>query len=120
LSAQKIFGILKDETWHSIAELSEQTNIETSKLIEYSQFLNGNGVAKYDEQNKKIKIETEWTHLIPDENALSEPRTTMANLIIPSKTSVVVQSTRISNLTQIELEVLLRINNRIKEIAINL
>lgn len=120
MSAEKIFTLLKDEAWHSVAELSEQAEIETDKLIEYSQFLAGKGIVKYDDQKQRVKVEPEWSRMLPDETELAEPRSTVANFIIPGKTSVVVQSTRISNLSQIELDVTVRINKRIREVAINL
>ena len=120
MNAEKIFTLLKDEAWHSLAELSEMTEIEANKLVEYSQFLAGKGIVKYEDQNQRIKIEPEWSRLFPDETELVEPRSTVANFIIPGKTSVVVQSTRISNLSRIELEVTVRVNNRIREVAINL
>jgi hypothetical protein len=120
LDVERFFAILKDEAWHSIAELSEKTETEADKLIEYSQFLARKGIVKYDDQNQRVKIEPEWSRLLPDETELAEPRSSVANFIIPGKTSVVVQSTRISNLSNIELEVTVRINKRIREVAINL
>jgi hypothetical protein len=120
LSAEKIFAVLKDGAWHSVAELAEQTETEANKLTEYFQFLAGKGMVKYEDQNQRIKIEPEWTHLLPDETDLLEPKSTMANFIIPGKASVVVQSVRISNLTKLDLEVTLRIGKRIREVAVNL
>lgn len=120
MNAEKIFAVLKDEAWHTVAELAEQTEIEANKLIEYSQFLAGKGIVIYEDKNQRIKIEPEWSHLLPDETELLEPRSIVATFIIPGETSVEVQSTRISNLTKIDLEVTLRINNRLREVAINL
>jgi len=120
LEVERFFAILKDEAWHSVAELSEQTETEADKLVEYSQFLAGKGIAKYDDQNQRVKVEPEWSRLLPDETELAEPKSSLANFIIPGKTSVVVQSTRISNLSKIELEVTVRIDKRIREVAINL
>lgn len=117
---EKIFALIKDEDWHSVPELAEQTEIEANKLIEYLQFLAGKGIVKYEDQNQKIKIEPEWSHLLPDENELLEPKNAIATFIIPGKSSVRVQSTRISNLSRIELEVTIRISNRIREVAIDI
>jgi len=70
LSAEKIFSLLKDEAWHSIAELSKKTKIEADKLVEYSKFLAMQGIVKYEDQNQRVKIEPEWNRTLPDENAL--------------------------------------------------
>jgi hypothetical protein len=56
--------------------------------------------------------------LLPEEDGLSQPRTTVATLILPPETSIDVQSTHISNLSNTELEIDMRINSKIKEIAI--
>jgi len=48
---------------------------------------------------------------------LSEPKTTVAAFILPPETSVDVQSMHITNLSNIELEINLRITGVIKEIA---
>jgi len=119
LDIERFFAILKDEAWHSVAELSEQTGIEADRLVEYSQFLAGKGVVTYEDKNQRIKIKPEWNHLLPDETELAEPRSTVGNFIIPGKTSIVVQSTRISNLSSIDLEITVRINKRVREVAIN-
>ena len=53
LSAEKFFAYLKDEAWHSIAEMSEKTQIEADKLVEYSKFLASKGIVKYEDRDQK-------------------------------------------------------------------
>jgi len=79
LEVERFFAILKDDAWHSVAELSEQTEIEANKLVEYSQFLAGKGIVEYDDQNQRVKVEPEWSRLLPDETELVEPRSSVAN-----------------------------------------
>jgi hypothetical protein len=119
VNSEKIFDVLKDGAWHDVAEIADQIEIQTDKLIELSQFLSEQGIIKYEDKTHRIKIEPEWKSLLPIESELTEPKTTVAILIIPPETSIDVQSTRISNLSKIELEVTLRITNRIEEVAIN-
>jgi hypothetical protein len=102
-----------------VAELADQTEIQTEKLIEFSQFLSEQGIIMYEDKTHRIKIEPEWRRLLPIETELPEPKTTVATLVIPPETSVDVQSTRISNLSKIELEVTLRISSKIHELAID-
>jgi hypothetical protein len=119
LNIEEFFVILKDGAWHDVAELADQTEIQTDKLIEFSQFLSAQGIINYEDKTHRIKIEPEWKRLLPIESELAEPKTTVATLIIPPETSIDVQSTRISNLSNIELEVTLRISDKIQEVAIN-
>jgi hypothetical protein len=120
LGIERFFAILKDDAWHSIAELSEQTETEANKLVEYAQFLAGKGVVIYEDKTQRIKIEPEWNHIIPQETEMLEPKSTIATFIIPGETSVEFQHTLISNLTKIEIELTIRSNKRIQEIAIDL
>jgi hypothetical protein len=118
LSIDKFFTIIKDGAWHSIDELSDQLGIQTSKLVELSNLLSKHGLLKYEEKTNRIKIESIWKLILPEEEEPTEPKTTVATFIIPPETSIDVQSTRISNISNVELEVNLRINQKIKEIAI--
>ncbi len=68
MSAEKIFSFLKDQSWHTIEEMTKKTGLEAHKLIEYSKFLAQKGIVKYEEQTQKIKIEPEWANTLPEEN----------------------------------------------------
>jgi len=117
LSIDEFFTVIKDGAWHSIDEVSDQVGLQTSKLTKLSKLLSEHGLIKYEEKNHRIKIEPSWKLLLQEEEP-TEPKTTLASFIIPPKTSIDVQSTHISNIGNIELEVSLRIDSKIKEVAI--
>lgn len=116
LSIERFFNILKDGEWHSLDELGDQLGIQTSKLIELSKLLSEHGLLRYEDN--RMKIDPIWKLLLPEEDKPSEPKTTVATFMLPPETSVDVQSTRITNLGNIEMEINLRIDSTIKEIAI--
>lgn len=118
MAIDKFFTIIKDGSWHNIDEMSQQLAIETNKLTEFSKFLSEHGLLKYDDRTNKIRIEPVWKLLLPKEGEPLEPKTTIATFIIPPETSIDVQSTRLSNIGNAEVEVSLRVDNRIKEVAI--
>jgi len=118
LNIEKFFSAIKDGEWHSIDELSAQLGLPSSKLAEFSRFLIERGLVKHEEKTRKIKIEPFWKLLLPEQDEPTETKTTVASFIIPPENSINVQSTLISNMSNIELEVDLRIDNRIKEVAI--
>jgi len=119
LNVEELFDILRDGEWHDIAELADQIEIQNDKLIEFSIFLSEQGIIKYEDKTHRIKIEPEWKRLLPIKGELAEPKTTVVALIIPPETSIDIQSTRISNLSRIELEVTLRVSDKIQEVAMN-
>jgi len=123
LSLDKFFSIIKDGEWHSVDELSNELGLGTSKLTKLSKFLSDHGLLKYEEEDGKIRIKPMWKLLLPDfgeptERARAEPKTILATFIIPPETSIDVQSTHISNLSDVEVEVSLRIDNKIREVTI--
>ena len=117
LSINGFFTAIKDGAWHNIDELSDQLAISTTKLVELSKFLSNRSIINYDENNRKIKIKSLWSLLLPEEEP-DIPKTIIANFMIPPQTSIDIQSTRISNMSKVNVEVTLRIDNKIREVAI--
>jgi hypothetical protein len=120
MNLENYFAIVKDGSWHNIEELSDKLNLPQDKLIELSRFLSEHGLAKYDEEENRIRLEPKWKLLLPEEEKPTEPKTALATLIIPPDSSVDVQSTQIRNLSGVELEISLRVNGKIRELAIRI
>ena len=118
LSISTFFTAIKNETWHSIDELSNQLTISPVKLKELSRFLSNRGLIIYEENNHRIKIQPLWVLLLPEEQP-NQPKTIVANFVIPPHASISIQSTHISNMSNVEVEVTLRIDNKIREVAIS-
>lgn len=120
LSIDKFFAAIKDGAWHSINELSDQLGLPPSKLTKLSKFLSDHDLLQYDEKTHRIKIKLVWKLLLPSEEEPTEPKIAVATFMIPPQTSIDVQSTRISNISKVEVEVNLRIDDKIKEMAIKI
>jgi hypothetical protein len=112
------FASIKDGEWHSIDVLSDSIGLQTSKLIKLSQFFSDHNLLKYDDEKQRIRIKPMWKLFLPEQGKPAEPKTTLATFIIPPETSIDVQSTHISNLSNVELEVCLRFDDKIKEVTI--
>lgn len=117
MSIGTFFAAIKNGTWHSIDQLSSQLAISTVKLEELSRFLSNSGLIKYEEKNRRIKIQPMWTFLLPNEEELKIPKLIVANFVIPPHASIDIQSTHISNMSNVEVEVTLRMDNKIREVA---
>jgi len=123
LSLDRFFSIIKDGEWHSVEELSNELGLKTSKLTKLSKYLSDHGLLKYEEEDGKIRIKPMWKLLLPESGELTErthaeSKTILATFLIPPETSIDVQSTHISNLSGVEVEVSLRIDNKIREVTI--
>jgi hypothetical protein len=118
LSIDTIFAAIKNGAWHSIDELSVQLAISTVKLEELSRFLSNHSLLKYEEETRRIMIQPTWSILFPTEEEPKIPKPIVANFVIPPHVSIDIQSTHISNMSNVEVEVTLRIDNKIREVAI--
>ena len=118
MSMDKLLTTIKDGKWHSIDQLAAQFGLPPEKLITLSELLSQRQFLKYEDERRRIRLEPLWKLLLPEEETPDSERA-IATVIIPPESSINVQSTHISNLSNIELEVNLRINKkRIDEIAI--
>jgi len=117
LSIDKFFAAIKTGGWQNIDELSDKLGISTSKLEELSKFLSERGLITYQEKNRKIKIQPLWRLLLPEEQS-SDPKAIAETFIIPPQASIDVQSTHISNISNVELAVSVRIDKKIREVTI--
>jgi len=116
---------IKNGAWHSLTELSKTLNIPVDQLAEISRSLSGQGLVKYEEKARWIKINPDWKPLLLREEAEleeakeAEHKPTVGTVIIPSKKSLTIQNLQISNTTDKDLELLLRICDRFLELAIS-
>ena len=118
-SLDTFFSTIKDGTWHSIETLSTQLDLSKNRLTELCKYLADKGLIKYDEETQKIKIQSIWSLILPKEIEPKQPeKSTIANFIIPPNGNIEIQQTKISNLSNIEIELTVRLEDKITEIAI--
>ena len=120
LSLETFFTAIGNGKWQNLDELSSQLTISNVKLNELSKFLSDQGLIKYEERNHRIQIQPKWAHLLPEKEETKIPKPTIGNFLIPPRTSINIHSTHISNMSNVEVEVTLRIDTKIREIAIDL
>jgi len=96
-------------------ELAEQLDIPSNILNDFAELLADHNFVKYDDKTHRIKF---GRQLLPPKEDPTEPRTAVATVIIPPESSIDIQSTRISNLSNVAIEVNLRIDSKIREVAI--
>lgn len=110
--------LLKDEAWHDITQLSQTLTIPTDKLTQLSKILNKCNIIEYNEITNQVKLNPNWKFLLFLENNAIENKTSIGTIILPPQKSVKIQCTTITNLTTTELEIEIRFEKNLKEIAI--
>jgi hypothetical protein len=116
---------LGDNVWHNIDEVGKALEIPQDKLQQIVKFLSEADMIQNNPATSQIKLNQTWKTLIINQKEPSlETRsanaetTAVGTIIIPPQKTLIIQCTRITNLTDNSLELEIRINKRINEIAI--
>ncbi|MEM3873688.1 MAG: hypothetical protein QXU45_00930 [Candidatus Bathyarchaeia archaeon] len=121
---EKLLALLNDNLWHNINEVAETLQIPQEKAQKIVELLTEADMIQQNPKTNQIKLNQNWKTLIINQketNTTQETPTATAigTIIIPPQKSLIIQCTRITNLTDTSLELEIRINKKLNEIAIN-
>ena len=113
-------NLIKDGTWHSLTQLSKELSLPTEQLAKISETLSEQGLIQYREEAGCVRIDPEWSPVLSEANEEeAEHKPTVGTVIIPSQESVTIQNIRITNVTEKEVELWIKVCKRLTEIAIS-
>ena len=112
------FNIIKDGTWHSLTQLSKKLSLPTEQLTKISEILSEQGLIQYQEEARWVKANPEWRPILSEEEKL-EHKPTTGTIIIPPEESITIQNVQITNVTQKEVELWIKVCKKSTEIAIS-
>lgn len=123
----KLLTLLSDEEWHSREEVAKALQISEEKAQIIMQFLAEADLVTSDMEKGRIKLNQNWKTLLISqkeqclEEELHAPLEKMAvgTIIIPPQKTLKVQNTEIANLTDMSLELEIRVDRKLREIAIS-
>jgi hypothetical protein len=121
---EKLLDLLSDNVWHSTSEIAQILQIPQDKLQQVITFLTETELIQNNPATNQIKLSQNWKTLIinqkeTNQETQTETTTAVGTIIMPPKQTLIIQCTRITNLTENSLELEIRINKKIREIAIN-
>jgi len=122
---EKLLASLDDNVWHNIDEIAKTLEIQQDKLQQIIKFLTETDLIQHNPATNQIKLNQNWKTLIINqketnpETQTQPDQTAVGTIIIPPQKTLIIQCTRITNLTDNSLELEIRINKRLNEIAIN-
>jgi len=122
---ERLIALLSDNVWHNTNEMAEALQIPQNKLQQIITFLTDTDLIQHNSATNQIKLNQNWKTLIinqkePIPETQTTPETTaVGTIIIPPKQTLIIQCTRITNLTDTSLELEISVNKKIREIAIN-
>jgi predicted transcriptional regulator len=122
---EKFLNLLSDNVWHNIDEMAKTLEIPQDKLQQIIKFLTETDLIQHNPATNQIKLDQNWKTLIINqketnpETQTQPDQTAVGTIIIPPQKTLIIQCTRITNLTDNSLELEIRINKKLNEIAIN-
>ena len=126
---EQLLTLLNDNVWHNVDEIAEKVQLPRDKLEQIIKFLTETDMIQHNPATNQIRLNQDWKTLImnqkeqslesPAQKLQEENMTAVGTIIIPPKQTLIIQCTRVTNLTDNSLELEVRINKKIREIAIN-
>jgi len=116
---EKLLNLLSDNVWHNIDQIASALEIPQDKLQQVVTFLAQSDVIEHNPATNQIKINQNWRTLLTDQKETQPETTALGTIIIPPTQTLVIQCTRVTNLTDASLELEIRMDSRIREIVIN-
>jgi len=123
---EKLLPLLGDEKWHTQEEVGNALQIPKEKVQSITRFLAEADLIIRNEETNQIKLNQNWKTLIINQKERSqeaEAQTSLENtavgtIIVPPQKTITIQNTHITNLTDKSLELEIRVDRELKEIAI--
>jgi predicted transcriptional regulator len=122
---ERILNLLGDNVWHNVDEIAKTLEIPQDKLQQVVTSLTETDLIQHNSATNQIKLNQNWKTLIinpkeTDPETQTQPRAAaVGTIIMPPQQTLIIQCTRITNLTDASLELEFRIDQKIREIAIN-
>jgi hypothetical protein len=120
---EKLLNLLSDNVWHNIDEIAKTLEIPQDKLQQIIKFLTETDLIQHNPATNQIKLDQNWKTLIINQKETNpetqQETSAVGTIIIPPQKTLIIQCTRITNLTDNSLELEIRINKKLDEIAIN-
>jgi phage antirepressor YoqD-like protein len=117
---ENLLSLLTDNVWHNIDETAKILGMPQERFRQVIALLTDKDLIQHNPATNQIKLSQNWkTRLINQKETQAQPTTAVGTIIIPPQKTLMIQSTLITNLTDTSLELEIRMNKKIREIAIS-
>lgn len=121
---EKLLTLLSDDQWHDLGCIMTTLGIHEDEMRKTITFLAEAGLVERDSATNQVKLDSAWKSFLANQKEMdlrahqSTDKPTIGTIIVPPQRTLVIQCTRITNLTESSLELGIRLDNRIREITI--
>lgn len=115
---ERVLECLSDGKRHSISKIAKNTGLLVKEAKDIAKELGESGILDYNQNSEEVKLSS-WVKKLPPKVTIKRNRVLAAFVIMPPKSTVHIQDATITNSTDIDLELSIRINGNLKEMAID-
>lgn len=119
-SIDQFLNSIEDGAWYSLKKLSKRLDTPNERLVALINVLAEANIVEYKNHESKVRLRHEWRHMLRSSNKEDHERMAVGTIVLPPKKSIDIQNIQITNLTEKELELGVRINKKLKELAIGM
>lgn len=120
---ERLLSLLSDNVWHNVDEVTEIMDIPQDRLQQLIRFLADADLIQYNYATNQVRINQDWKTLYANQKIQEQGHSeemAVGTIIIPPQKTLIIQCTRITNLTDASLELEIRIDKKLREIAISM
>lgn len=113
--------LIADGAWHSLKNLSKHSKIPRQKLEPLLKLLSETNIIEYKTKKSQVRIKKEWQQMLQNTSEEQEcEKAAVGTMVLPPKKTINIQGIRVTNLTEKELELSMRVNKKLEELAIDI
>jgi len=114
-------NLIEDGAWHDLEELSKRSKIPKQKLATLFKLLSETNIVEYEAKGNNVRIKPEWQRMFKNTyEKQTKEKTAVGTIVLPPKKSLTIQGVYVTNLTEKELEISMRVNEKLEEFAIDI
>jgi len=119
VKAQTLLDLINNGEWHNLNELAQKLNVPLNEVTKIVESLAECKVVTHLEETQQVRLTSWIRNLLANQEFNEEEKVALGTIILPPKANVTIQDTVISNFTEDDLEIGVRINQKLKEVSIS-
>ena len=112
-------GLIADGAWHNLKDIAENADIPEHRVNTLSKILSQTSIVDYEASRGQVRISQEWRKMLESiREEEEEEKAAVGTIVLPPKKSMILQNIQLTNLTEKELELDVKVTQTLKELAI--
>ena len=113
-----VLDLIENGEWHTLQELAQKLEAPLNEVTQTVKLLSKHKIVIHLEETQQVRLSS-WIRTLAEDLTAENEKEALGTIILPPKGTITIQSTVISNLTEDDLEIGVRVDRKLKELAIS-